>query len=270
MSGYRMRIRYRMTGLGPALLALAVAVLAVRGEGEGTAVPTRAEGEPAAETAESPSRITERQAERDAMVATIRRYGFEDEAVLAALARVPRHAFVPQEVQRRAYDDTPLPIGHGQTISQPYIVAVMTQMLELGEAMRVLEIGTGSGYQAAVLKEFTPQVYSIEIIEPLAERAAQDLTRAGYDGVEVKAGDGYFGWPEKAPFDAIIVTCAAGQIPPPLIRQLARGGRMVIPIGPAGAMQTLYLLEKDEEDRIRSRSLMSVRFVPLTRHGPLR
>ncbi len=186
------------------------------------------------------------------------------------MSRVPRHAFVPLEYQRQAYFDTPLHIGYNQTISQPYIVARMTSLLDLNEGARVLEIGTGSGYQAAVLKEFTPHVFSIEIIEALAERAKRDLKRAGYEGVQVKTADGYHGWSDEAPFDAIIVTCAAAQIPPPLIRQLAKGGRMVIPVGPPGAMQTLYLLEKDEEGRIRSRSLESVRFVPLIRYGQTR
>ena len=202
------------------------------------------------------------------MVETIRRYGLTDAAVLRAMERVPRHAFVPRAQQRRAYQDSPLPIGHGQTISQPFIVAEMTRQLNLKPGDRVLEIGTGSGYQAAVLTEFTTEVYTVEIIEPLARTATEALNGWGYDVVDVRVGDGYYGWEEKAPFDAIIVTCAAGQIPPPLIAQLAPGGRMVIPVGPPGAMQTLYYLEKDEDGQVRSRSLMSVRFVPLLREAP--
>ncbi len=227
---------------------------------------------PAASEAQTPDweppRTTERQRERDRMVRTIQAYGLEDEAVLEAMARVPRHAFVPSGQARQAYADRPLPIGHGQTISQPYIVAEMTRLLRLQPEDRVLEIGTGSGYQAAVLTEFTPHVFTVEIIAPLAERAGDALREHGYDIVRVRVGDGYHGWEEKGPFDAIIVTCAAGQIPPPLVRQLAPGGRMVIPVGPAGAVQTLYLLEKDDEGRVFSRSLMSVRFVPLLRQAP--
>ena len=202
------------------------------------------------------------------MVRAIRAYGLDDADVLRAMERVPRHGFVPRAQARRAYHDSPLPIGHGQTISQPFIVAEMTRLLRLGPGDRVLEIGTGSGYQAAVLTEFTPHVYTVEIIPPLAERAARDLRENGYEVVRIRTGDGYHGWEEHAPYDAIIVTCAAGQIPPPLVRQLAPGGRMVIPVGPPGAVQTLYYLEKDADGRIRSRSLMSVRFVPLLREAP--
>jgi protein-L-isoaspartate(D-aspartate) O-methyltransferase len=218
----------------------------------------------------APPRFTARQRERDAMVAVIRdTYGLDDQAVLSAMSAVPRHLFVPDNLSSRAHDDTPLPIGYGQTISQPYIVAEMTRQLKLKGDSRVLEIGTGSGYQAAVLTEFTPRVYTVEIVEELAKSAAERLKRLGYRTVQVKAGDGYYGWPEQAPFDGIIVTCAAGQIPPPLIEQLARGGRMVIPVGGTFATQSLMLVEKDKEGVIRSRSLMSVRFVPLVRKdGP--
>jgi len=213
----------------------------------------------------SPPRFEERQPERDKMVRVIRAYGLADQAVLDAMAAVPRHKFVPTKYQARAHDDTPLPIGYGQTISQPYIVAEMTRQLKLTEDSRVLEIGTGSGYQAAVLTEFTPQVHTIEIIKPLADSARRRLKGLGYTVVKVRHADGYHGWAEEAPFDAIIVTCAAGQIPPPLIKQLARGGRMVIPVGGPFATQTLMLVEKDEEGKVRSRSLMGVRFVPLRR-----
>jgi protein-L-isoaspartate(D-aspartate) O-methyltransferase len=178
---------------------------------------------------------------------------------------VPRHEFVPDDRSRSAYEDTPLPIGYGQTISQPHIVAEMTRRLRLAEDSKVLEIGTGSGYQAAVLTEFTPHVFTIEIIEPLAEAARKRLGRLGYGVVRVRHADGYYGWPEEAPFDAIVVTAAAGQIPPPLIEQLAPGGRMVIPVGGRFATQSLMLVQKDEEGRVRSRSLMAVRFVPFVR-----
>ncbi|MHC4294986.1 MAG: protein-L-isoaspartate(D-aspartate) O-methyltransferase [Planctomycetota bacterium] len=213
----------------------------------------------------TPPRFTARQNERDAMVSTIRSYSLNDKSVLDAMALVPRHEFVPRKLSRRAYADSPLPIGYAQTISQPYIVAEMTRQLQLRETSRVLEIGTGSGYQAAVLAEFTPHVYTIEIVEPLADSAARRLKRLGYDVIEVRHADGYYGWSEKGPFDGIIVTCAAGQIPPPLIEQLAPGGRMVIPVGARFAVQTLMLVTKDSQGKIRSKALMPVRFVPLTR-----
>jgi len=199
------------------------------------------------------------------MVRVIRDYGLVDASVLRAMAAVPRHAFVPRRQQSEAYDDTPLPIGYGQTISQPYIVAEMTRQLRLKPGDKVLEVGTGSGYQAAVLTEFTPNVFTIEIIEPLATAAMERLRRLGYTTVRVRHGDGYNGWPEEAPFDGIIVTCAVGQIPPPLVEQLAPGGRMVIPVGPPYAVQSLMLVEKDADGTVRSRSLMPVRFVPLVR-----
>jgi len=210
-------------------------------------------------------RFAGRMDERRGMVEVIRRYGLEDRAVLDAMLAVPRHEFVPPSSGSAAYADTPLPIGHGQTISQPYMVAEMTRLLALGPSSRVLEIGTGSGYQAAVLTEFTPHVFTVEILKPLADSAGERLKRLGYATVEVRHGDGYYGWEEKGPFDGIIVTCAAGQIPPPLVRQLALGGRMVIPVGPPGAIQSLMLVEKDGEGKVRSRSLMAVRFVPLLR-----
>jgi len=187
-----------------------------------------------------------------------------DERVLEAMRTVPRHEFVPADVRRFAYRDSPLPIGHGQTISQPYIVALMTAHLELERGEKVLEIGTGSGYQAAVLGQLTPHVYSIEIIEPLAERARRVLDEQGYDHVETRHADGYHGWPEQAPFDAIIVTAAAGHVPPPLWDQLAPGGRMVIPIGGTHQIQRLVLLEKRPDGSRRSETLTSVRFVPMT------
>lgn len=185
--------------------------------------------------------------------------------VLEAMRAAPRHAFVPKNMRSRAYKDTPLPIGHGQTISQPYIVALMTECLELTPESKVLEIGTGSAYQAAVLSHLTPQVYTVEIIEPLAERARETLDREGYDRVHSRQGDGYFGWEEEGPFDAIIVTCAAGHLPPPLWDQLKPGGRIVIPIGGTYELQRLVLVTKLEDGSRRSRTIISVRFVPLTR-----
>jgi len=186
-----------------------------------------------------------------------------DRAVIAAMINVPRAEFVPRSQRRYAYADRPLPIGYGQTISQPYIVAVMTEALKLKPSDKVLEIGTGSGYQAAVLAEITPYVYTIEIIKPLARRAEKTLKRLGYRTVRVRCGDGYFGWPDAGPFDAIIVTCAAGHIPPPLLKQLKPGGRMVIPVGSAYDVQRLVLLEKDASGKLSTRTLMLVRFVPM-------
>jgi protein-L-isoaspartate(D-aspartate) O-methyltransferase len=208
---------------------------------------------------------TARKSERAQMVRTIRLHGLKDPAVLKAMGAVGRHEFVPAAYSRQAYDDTPLPIGHGQTISQPYIVAEMTRQLKLTKDSRVLEIGTGSGYQAAVLAMFTRHVFTIEIIKPLADAAKKRLKRLGYDVAQCHHGDGYYGWPKAGPFDAIIVTCAAGQVPPPLIKQLKPGGRMVIPVGGAFSVQHLLLVEKRKDGKIRSRSLMAVRFVPLTR-----
>ncbi|MDF1852864.1 MAG: protein-L-isoaspartate(D-aspartate) O-methyltransferase [Verrucomicrobiales bacterium] len=186
-----------------------------------------------------------------------------DERVLKAMAKVPRHEFVPKWQQRFAYEDRPLAIGYDQTISQPFIVAYMTEQLQPRPEDKVLEVGTGSGYQAAVLAELVDEVYSIEIVEPLAEEAARTLKRLGYENVHTRAGDGYKGWPEKAPFDAIIVTCAPEEIPEALVEQLKEGGRMMIPVGPVEAPQKLYLLEK-RNDRIEKKAVMDVRFVPMT------
>ena len=203
---------------------------------------------------------------REEMVRHIERsYRLTDKTVLAAMRAVPRHRFVPANLQHLAYADGPLPIGKGQTISQPYIVAEMTRQLRLRGDSRVLEIGTGSGYQAAVLAEITPHVYTIEIVKSLADSAAERLTRLGYDTVKVRHGDGYAGWKEHAPFDAVIVTCGAPKPPPALIEQLAPGGRMVIPVGEAGRVQQLQLIEKAADGRVTVHPLMAVRFVPLTR-----
>jgi protein-L-isoaspartate(D-aspartate) O-methyltransferase len=181
------------------------------------------------------------------------------------MGAVPRHEFVPGSYARHAYADRPLPIGYGQTISQPYIVAYMTHHLKLTKDSRVLEIGTGSGYQAAVLAHITPHVYTIEIVKPLAAAAKKRFAGLGYRVIESRLGDGYYGWAEKGPFDAIIVTCAAGQVPPPLVKQLKAGGRMIVPVGQAWATQHLMLVEKRKDGGVRSRSLMAVRFVPLRR-----
>jgi protein-L-isoaspartate(D-aspartate) O-methyltransferase len=186
----------------------------------------------------------------------------EDPRVLEVMRRVPRHEFVPENQRRLAYADHPLPIGHGQTISQPYVVAFMTAQLRPRPTDRVLEIGTGSGYQAAILAELVDEVYTIEIIEPLAWQAAAVLERLGYRNVHVKAGDGYEGWPEAAPFDVIIVTCAPDRVPQPLIDQLRDGGRMMIPVGPS-QKQELVLIEK-EGGQLQRRGVLPVRFVPMT------
>ena len=187
--------------------------------------------------------------------------GIRDPGVLAAMRKVPRHLFVPPEEQGEAYHDYPLAIGHDQTISQPYVVAYMTESLELKPRDRVLEIGTGSGYQAAILAELAAKVYSIEIVEALAKEAAVRLRRLGYSNVQLRAGDGYRGWPEAAPFDAIIITAAPGHIPQPLVDQLREGGRMVLPLGQWD--QELVRLRRSREG-IRRESLLSVRFVPMT------
>jgi protein-L-isoaspartate(D-aspartate) O-methyltransferase len=187
-----------------------------------------------------------------------------DLAVLQAMRRAARHQFVPPDLVREAYEDRPLPIGYGQTISQPYIVALMTELLALKKGHKVLEIGTGSGYQAAVLAEIVDSVWTIEIVQPLAKSAEERLWRLGYGKVQVRWADGYYGWPEHAPFDAIIVTAAAEHIPPPLIQQLRDGGRMVIPIGHPFFVQNLVVVEK-RAGKITTRSIAPVRFVPLTR-----
>jgi protein-L-isoaspartate(D-aspartate) O-methyltransferase len=184
--------------------------------------------------------------------------------VMAAIARVPRHRFVPDDQTAYAYDNRPLPIGYGQTISQPYIVALMTDLIDPRPGQTVLEIGTGSGYQAAVLAALVGKVYTIEIIEPLARRATEQLEALGYTNVRTRAGDGYYGWEEAAPFDAIVVTAAASHVPPPLIRQLKPGGRMVIPVGAHFLAQYLLLVEKGADGTVTTRQILPVRFVPLT------
>ena len=211
--------------------------------------------------------------QRSAMVADVELYArlaadsmgeVIDERILRSLGSVERHEFVPDDQKRFAYDNRPLPIGHGQTISQPYIVALMTKLIEPDENDVVLELGTGSGYQAAILAELVKAVYSIEIVPPLASQAEALLVRLGYDNVTTRLGDGYYGWEEHAPFDAIIVTAAASHVPPPLIRQLRPGGLMVIPVGGRFMTQQLLLIQKTHEGEVKSWQIASVRFVPLT------
>jgi len=192
-------------------------------------------------------------------------HGIKDERVLAAMAKVPREEFVPADARPSAYEDGPLPIGYDQTISQPYVVAFMTEQLRPKQSDRVLEIGSGSGYQAAILGELVAAVYTIEIVEPLAKGAEATLQRLGYNNVHIKVGDGYKGWPEEAPFDAIIVTCAPEKVPQPLVDQLKDGGRMVIPVGERFAQQ-LYLLEK-KNGQLKESATLPVRFVPMLREA---
>jgi protein-L-isoaspartate(D-aspartate) O-methyltransferase len=187
-----------------------------------------------------------------------------DPQVMQAIATVPRHEFVPEDVQSSAYLNRPLPIGHGQTISQPYIVAIMTDLLKVKAKSKVLELGTGSGYQAAVLSRLVNKVFTIEIIEPLGLMAKKRLAALGYDNVEVKIGDGYYGWQEHAPFDAIVVTAAANHIPPPLIKQLKKGGKMMIPVGTPFMTQQLLLVNKQQDGKIVTQQILPVRFVPVT------
>ena len=187
-----------------------------------------------------------------------------DTAVLGALFRTPRHAFVPDHLQPYAYNNNPLPIGYNQTISQPVIVASMTQLLLLEEGMKILEIGTGSGYQAAILAEMKTEVFTIEIVPELGRKAQKTLEGLGYKNVHVKIGDGYEGWPEHAPFDRIIVTCAPEEVPEPLINQLKNGGKIVIPLGPQDQMQFLVVLKKNERGKLIRELKYPVRFVPMT------
>jgi protein-L-isoaspartate(D-aspartate) O-methyltransferase len=189
------------------------------------------------------------------------------ERVMSALDKVPRHRLVPGTEETQAYRNRPLPIGLGQTISQPFIVAIMTDLLEVKPGDKVLEIGTGSGYQAAVLAELGARVYTVEIVEPLAREAVQRLAELGYTGVQTRIGDGYRGWPEAAPFDSIIVTAAAPEIPPPLVQQLKPGGKLVVPVGPQLGAQTLYVAEKQPDGKLVQRAVLAVRFVPLTGAG---
>ncbi len=221
--------------------------------------------------AENPlhERFRERLEERNAMVENqlkgLGRIPITDKRVIEAMRKVPRHLFIPTSNRSLAYADGPVPIGDGQTISQPYIVALMTQALDIQPGMKVLEIGTGSGYQAAVLAEITNRVFTIELLQSLYEFAKNNLIQLGYSQVKCRRGDGYYGWSEQAPFDRIIVTCAALHIPPPLLDQLKPGGKMIIPVGGAFETQRLLLVSKDSEGRRRSETVTLVRFVPLVR-----
>ena len=220
----------------------------------------------AAGCGQKPTPASDFAAQRQRMVTEqLKARGISDERVLNAMNKVPREEFVPPDSRAGSYEDGPLPIGYGQTISQPYIVAFMTEQLRLKPSDRVLEIGTGSGYQAAILAELMSQVYSIEIVEPLAKNAEATLQRLGYENVHVKIGDGYKGWPEAAPFDAIIVTCAPDKVPQPLVDQLKDDGRMVIPVGDRFA-QELYLLEK-KNGQLKQSATLPVRFVPMAREA---
>ncbi len=196
--------------------------------------------------------------------------GIRSERVLAVMRKVPRHEFVSESVRSEAYHDRPLPIGQGQTISQPYIVAFMTEVADPQPGQRVLEVGTGSGYQAAVLAELAGEVYTIELLPELAEQARQRLERLGYKSVHVKSGDGYQGWPEKAPFDAIVVTCGAKEVPEPLFEQLKEGGKLVIPVGGPDEEQSLRVVTKGPGGTREVRHLLPVRFVPLRRADEVR
>jgi protein-L-isoaspartate(D-aspartate) O-methyltransferase len=244
---------------GPRLWLRTAALLLAAGACGSPEPPAREAAAPPAQGQPAP---VERSGEREAMVREqVQARGVRDERVLAALRRVPRHRFVPAEQAPYAYQDRPLLIGWDQTISQPYIVAFMTAALELSGDERVLEIGTGSGYQAAILAECAAEVWSIEIVAPLAERAARTLRESGYTRVHLRTGDGYAGWPEAAPFDAIVVTAAPDHVPQPLLDQLVDGGRMILPVG--GFDQELLLIERRGDELVR-RSVLPVRFVPMT------
>ncbi len=243
-----------------------VVLAACTNGGPETAPPARTAGVAAAPAAQPPPVDTaDHQRRRERLVADfVEPAGVRDPAVRAAMRKVPRHLFVPADQQDEAYEDHPLPIGHDQTISQPSLVAYMTELLAVGRDSRVLEIGTGSGYQAAILGELVREVFTIEIVRPLGERAAALLDRLGYAHIHVKVGDGYQGWPEHAPFDAIIVTCAPEQVPQPLVDQLKPGGRLCIPVGPRWGAQDLYLMVKRADGTLERRAVLPVRFVPMT------
>ena len=202
--------------------------------------------------------------QRDAMVSRqIESRDIRSHAVRRVMRKVPRHLFVPANLKEAAYLDQPLPIGYGQTISQPYIVAFMTEKLDLRPEHKILEIGTGSGYQAAVLAELVEQVFTIEIVDELGKRAEQTLAELGYDNIHVRIGNGYTGWPEAAPFDRILLTAAPEEIPETLVEQLVPGGRLVAPVGPVYGVQEIIVLDRDQEGRTRRRSVLPVRFVPM-------
>jgi protein-L-isoaspartate(D-aspartate) O-methyltransferase len=257
-----------MRGSTQALAAIAVAALGCTSGGRDAPAPTADVLEPPSAATPAGSgasdatpRAGDRAEERERMVREqIEARGLDDEAVLAAMRSVPRHRFMPEDARHEAYRDHPVPIGEGQTISQPYIVALMSQLARIGPGARVLEIGTGSGYQAAVLAAMGARVWSIEIVPPLAEQAARTLEELGYE-VRVRQGDGYAGWPEEAPFDAILLTAAPPEIPPPLVEQLAPEGRLVAPVG--RGFQELVVVTASPEGPVR-RTVLPVRFVPMT------
>jgi protein-L-isoaspartate(D-aspartate) O-methyltransferase len=242
-----------------AITAIALMVLnsSVSGETSGAPGENAAARQAMVRAIEAEVRLTRRELGKAAL----------DPRVIAAISKVPRHEFVPAELRSLAYLNQPLPIGHDQTISQPYIVAIMTDLLAVPRGGRVLEVGTGSGYQAAVLGELAGEVYTVEIVEPLALSSKALLERLGYANVHVRAGDGFAGWPEAAPFDAIIITAAAPQPPPPLLAQLKPGGRMILPLESRFGRQDLVLIEKDAAGRVARREVLPVMFVPLTGEG---
>ncbi len=241
------------------LMVFAVSAMILAGAGS-SAAATETEEEIAAARAQM---VVEIRANADSVGTVGGRTGIS-KSVLRVMGEIPRHEFVPKSERSNAYQDRPLPIGHGQTISQPYIVALMTELLQLSPDDVVLEVGTGSGYQAAVLGSLCREVYTIEIVTALAEQAKANLKRLGFANVTVRQGDGYYGWPEHAPFDGIIVTAATSHVPPPLIQQLKPGGRMVIPVGGPFFVQQLIMVEKAADGSIGTRHLLPVRFVPLT------
>jgi protein-L-isoaspartate(D-aspartate) O-methyltransferase len=241
-------------------LAVTLSILAVLALLAGVVLLVRPARPTPTITAEGDDRLEERM---DMVKYQIRDRGVTDPRVLRAMENVPRHEFVPRDYVEQAYADHPLSIGYGQTISQPYIVALMTELLGLKETDRVLEIGTGSGYQAAILSEIVAEVYTVEIVEPLATEAIERLERLGYKTVHVLYADGYYGWEEHAPYNAIIVTCAPDHIPQPLVQQLADGGSLVIPVGPPGGYQTLWQITRQGKEIIK-RNVTGVLFVPLT------
>jgi protein-L-isoaspartate(D-aspartate) O-methyltransferase len=268
-----MRLRGRLHVLGMWLVLLALSLGGSPSSPTGCAcarrdrvdIGVREHDAPGAKCLDRHPAFAERVEERERMVvAQIVAREVGDPNVLHAMRMVPRHAFVPSVQRAHAYEDRPLYIGHGQTISQPYVVAFMTEALSLDPNSVVLEIGTGSGYQAAVAAEIAREVYTIEIVESLAKSSEELLASLGYDNVHVRFGDGYYCWPEKGPFDAIIGTAAARQIPPPLIEQLKPGGRMILPVGGEHGLQYLIVATRDEQGQLHRREVMPVRFVPMT------
>lgn len=263
-------LRLDGAGLLPATVMILMVLAGCKPLAKATDLPPEPQAQPtevqitATATERPRSASDDRLEERMEMVdRQIRRRGVTDQEVLEAMERVPRHEFVPDQYKSSAYADRPLPIGYGQTISQPYIVALMTELLQLNNTDRVLEIGTGSGYQAAILAEIVAEVYTVEIIEALATEARERLKRLGYTNVHTLHADGYYGWEEHAPYDAIIVTCAPDHIPQLLVQQLKDDAKLVIPVGPPGGYQTLWQVTRTG-DEVTKRNVTGVLFVPLT------